>query len=193
MCPRYDGIPTIVPLGKGCAVDSSVVNLISVGVALVAVAVAVWQVRTSTERAERALSLPIITEIAREIRSSEFRQNFIYLQNTVLPVPDSGGFESLPEEFREQAYQICYFFDYLGILVLYGIITEDMVVDWVGTRLVLIWATMRPFIEAEREHRRITYPPETPPGFLLHFEHLIKETERLNTHHRKRMESRLQW
>ena len=62
---------------------SSVVNLISVGVALVAVAVAVWQVRTSTERAERALSLPIITEIAREIRSSEFRQNFIYLQNAV--------------------------------------------------------------------------------------------------------------
>jgi hypothetical protein len=89
-------------------VDSSLVNLISVSVALVAVAVAVWQVRTSTERAERALRLPIITEIAREIRSSEFRQNFMYLQNAVLPVPDSGGFESLPEEFREQAYKICF-------------------------------------------------------------------------------------
>jgi hypothetical protein len=109
------------------------------------------------------------------------------------PVPDYGGFESLPEKFREQAYKICYFFDYLGILVMYKIITEDMVVDWVGTRLILTWATMKPFIEAEREYRRITYPPDTPPGFLLHFEHLVKETERLNANHRKRLESRLQW
>jgi hypothetical protein len=174
-------------------VDSSVVNLISVGIALVAVAVAVWQVRTSTERAERALSLPIITETAREIRSSEFRQSIKYLQDAVPPVPDSGGFESLPDEFREQAYKVCFFFDYLGILVLYGIIKESMVVDWVGTRMVQTWATMRPFIDAEREYRRISYPPETPPGFLLHFEHLIEETERLNARHRKRMESRLQW
>lgn len=172
---------------------STVVNLISVGVAFIAVAVAVWQVRTSTERAERALSLPIITEIAREIRSSEFRQSIRYLQKVAMPVPDSGGFESLPEEFREQAYKICYFFDYLGILAMYGIITEDMVVDWVGTRLMQTWAIMRPFIEAEREHRRITFPPETPSGFLRHFEHLIEETERWNARHRKRMDSRLQW
>jgi hypothetical protein len=174
-------------------VDSTAVNLISVGIALIAVAVAVWQVRTSTKRAERALHLPIMTEIAREIRSSEFRQNVIYLQKTLLPVPDSGGFESLPEEFREQAYKACYFFDYLGILAMYEIITEDMVVDLVGTRLMQTWATMRPYIEAEREYRRITYPPETPPGFLLHFQHLVEETERWNARQRKRMESRLQW
>lgn len=173
--------------------DGAVVNLISVGVALIAVAVAVWQVRTSTERAERALSLPIITEIAREIRSSEFRQSVIYLQKNAPPVPDSGGFDSLPENFREQAYKICYFFDYLGILAMYEIITEDMVVDWVGTRLMQTWITIKPYIEAEREHRRITYPPETPPGFLLHFEYLIKETERWNARHRRRLESRLQW
>ena len=173
--------------------DSTAVNLISVGVALIAVVVAVWQVRTSTERAERALSLPIMGEVARELRSTEFRQSIMYLQKNVPPVPDSGGFESLPEEFREQAYKVCYFFDYLGILALYEIITEDMVVDWVGTRLMQTWAIMRPFIEAEREYRRITYPPETPPGFLLHFEHLIKETERWNARQRKRVESRLQW
>ena len=173
--------------------DSTAVNLISVGVALIAVVVAVWQVRTSTERAERALSLPIIGEVARELRSTEFRQSIMYLQKNTPPVPDSGGFESLPKEFREQAYKVCYFFDYLGILALYKIITEDMVVDWVGTRLMQTWAIMRPFIEAEREHRRITYPPEIPPGFLLHFEHLIEETERWNARQRRRMESRLQW
>jgi hypothetical protein len=174
-------------------VHSTAVNLISVAVALIAVAVAVWQVRTSTERAERALSLPIITEIAREIRSSEFRQNVRYLQKNSPPVPDSGGFESLPGEFREQAYKACYFFDYLGILAMYKIITEEMVVDWVGTRLIQTWATMRPYIEAEREHRRITYPPEVPPGFLLHFQHLVEETEKWNARQRKRMESRLHW
>jgi hypothetical protein len=132
-------------------------------------------------------------EVARELRSTEFRQSIMYLQKNAPAVPDSGGFESLPEEFREQAYKVCYFFDYLGILALYEIITEDMVVDWVGTRLMQTWAIMGPFIEAEREYRRIMYPPETPPGFLLHFEHLIKETERWNARQRKRMESRLQW
>jgi hypothetical protein len=159
-------------------VDSAVVNLISLGIALIAIAVAIWQVRTSSERAERALSLPIITEISREIRSSEFRQSIKFLQKKAPLVPDRGGFESLPEEFREQAYKVCYFFDYLGILAMYGIITEDMALDWIGTRLLQTWVTMKPFIEAEREYRRNTYSPEIPAGFLLHFEHLIQVMKR---------------
>jgi hypothetical protein len=147
--------------------------LISLGIALIAIVVAIWQVRTSSERAERALSLPIIAEIAREIRSSEFRQSIIFLQEKAPLVPDRGGFDSLPWEFREVAYEVCYFFDYLGILAMYKIITEEMVLDWIGTRLLQAWITMKPFIEAEREHRRNTYSPDTPAGFLLHFEYLI--------------------
>jgi hypothetical protein len=153
-------------------VDSSVLSLVSLVIALIAVAVAMWQARASAIRAERAISLPVLAEISHEIRSSEFHDCLINLLTQAPSMtPKPGGFEALPKKFRKNAYRICYFFDYLGILTKYGIVTEDIAVDWIGTRLMQVWAIMRPFIEAERDYRR-ALPPEAPKGFLLHYEHL---------------------
>ena len=35
------------------------------------------------------------------------------------------NFDALPRRYRQCAYEVCYFFDYLGTLVLYGIVSED--------------------------------------------------------------------
>jgi hypothetical protein len=153
--------------------EGSIVGFVSAVIALVAVTVAIWQVRTSSIRAERAISLPVLAEISHEIRSQEFHDSLIRLvtQNPP-PVPKHGGFEALPEDFRRTAYRVCYFFDYLGILAKYGIVREDIAAAWAATRLVQVWIIMKPFIEAEREHRSSAFPAEVPKEFLTHYQHL---------------------
>jgi hypothetical protein len=154
---------------------SYVLNLVSLAIALTAVGVAIWQARATAQRTERALSLPVLAEISSEVRSPEFHESLIFLLTGSPPaVPSDGGFEALPEGFRKNAYRVCYFFDYLGVLATYGIVADKTAVDWVGTRLMQVWLVMKPYIEAEREFRKRTLPPATPTGFLSHFERLAK-------------------
>jgi hypothetical protein len=75
--------------------------------------------------------------------------------------------------YLEQAYRICYFFDYVGVLVSLDIISDELVISMMGTWIVQIWQVLEPFIERERKHRIDTYPPGVPPGFLVYFEHIV--------------------
>lgn len=161
---------------------SNIVSLISVLVAIAAVWVATWQVRASAKSTERSNALPVLSEIFAEWRSTEFRQSIMYLLNEIPGGVLDDGFESLPEEWREHAYKVCYFLDYLGILVVYGIMNEETIIGMMGTRIIQLWRAMEPYIMAERRYRIRTYPPDAPPGFLVYYEHLVRRTIDLGGH-----------
>jgi hypothetical protein len=148
-------------------------SLASVAIAFFAVAVATWQVRSSARSAERTHTLPVVSEVWRQFRSSEFRASVNYLILTI-PVPHGDhGFNSLPKGWRDKAYEVCYFFDYLGALVQFDIIREDLAISLWGTAIIQAWQAVEPFIAMEREHRRRTYPPGISPGFLVYYEDLV--------------------
>jgi hypothetical protein len=42
--------------------------------------------------------------------------------------PPDGGFEKLPEKWRNSAYTVCYFYDYLGTLAANKIIDEKLII-----------------------------------------------------------------
>jgi hypothetical protein len=152
---------------------SNVVSSASVAIALVAVAVATWQARTTARNAERTHTLPVVSEVWREFRSTEFRARINYLLINVPAVRGEHGFHSLPKEWRENAYEVCYFYDYLGALVAFDIIREELTISLWGTAIIQVWQAVEPFIVMEREHRRRTYPPGISPGFLVYYEDLV--------------------
>jgi hypothetical protein len=162
--------------------SSYIVSFISLAIALAAVWVSTWQVRQSSRATERSNALPVISELFREFRSSQFRDAVTYLLTSKPTTIGSSGFSSLPIEWRDRAYRVCYFFDYLGVLVTYNIITEDLVIGALGTRLVQVWQAIKPFIDMERQHRASSYPPGVPPGFLAYYEHLVQRTYELGGH-----------
>ena len=153
--------------------DDDTLNFASVAIALLAVAIATWQVRSTARSAERTHTLPVVSEVWRQFRSSEFRASVNYLVITVPTTHGSHGFNSLPKEWREKAYEVCYFFDYLGALVQFGIIREDLAISLWGTAVIQAWQAVEPFIAMEREHRKRTYPPGISPGFLVYYEDLV--------------------
>jgi hypothetical protein len=148
-------------------------SLISIFIAFCAVAVAVWQARRIVKQAEHTRSLPIISEAFREWRSAEFRRHKDVLLTLDGTTPPDGGFDALPADIQESAYIWCYFCEYLGQLMLYEIIPEEMIIGFAGTQILQLWGVLEPFIQNEREHRLQSLPPGIPPGFLAQYEHLV--------------------
>jgi hypothetical protein len=132
--------------------DSNILSLASVTIAFGAVAVATWQARANARSAERSHTLPVISETFREFRSVEFRTRISYVV-TKVPATTRGarGFNSLPRKWREDAYEVCYFFDYLGALVRFGIIRKELAISMWGTGVMQVWLAAEPLISLERD------------------------------------------
>lgn len=158
---------------------SEIVSLISVIIALVAVCLSVWQARASTLNAVHSRSLPILTDSISQFRSPEFRESVRRLTQSQPNAVGDGGFESLPDSLREDAYKVCYYFDLIGSLVAHGIIREDIVVGHLGSQVMRVWLAMAPAIESERAHRYKTYPADVSPGFLIYYEHLVARIQEM--------------
>jgi hypothetical protein len=157
--------------------SSEIVSLASILLALAAVCVAAWQVRVSTRSAEKTNALPIISEVFRQWRSREFNIALRKLLGARKKYFDRESFDALPRRYRQPAYEVCYFFDYLGTLVLYDIVSEDIVIGVMANRLMQVWLTMKPLIINERKYRMSGYPVGAPRGFLVYYEHLVKLIE----------------
>jgi hypothetical protein len=154
--------------------DSNVLSLVSVSIAFVAVTITTWQVRANARSAEHSHTLPVVSETFREFRSAEFRTRISYV---VTKVPSAArgarGFSSLPRKWREDAYEVCYFFDYLGALVKFGIVRKELTISLWGTAIMQVWLAAEPLIFMERAYRRKTYPTGISPGFLAYYEDLV--------------------
>jgi hypothetical protein len=105
-------------------VSSTIITL----AAFTTVLVAVWQVRAHLIAAEKSNPLPVTSVVFNEFRSREFRKQLFKVWNEAPPVAPEGGFQELPEEYRESAYEVAYFFEHLGALVAYDLVPEDLVV-----------------------------------------------------------------
>jgi hypothetical protein len=122
--------------------------------------------------------LPVISETFEEFRSTAFRLSVSNLITNAPSNAPAGGFNVLPEDIREDAYKVCYFFDYMGTLIAYRIIGEEIVIGVMGTRLVQVWQAMKPAIESERKYRAQD-ESDAPPGFLVYYGYLMDRIEAL--------------
>jgi len=152
---------------------NQLVSLLSVLAALAAVGVAVWQIRRSARMSENANALPIIAALFNEMRSREFRQHMKRVATESPGDPPDEGFEGLPDEWRNSAYAVSYFYDYLGVLAANKIVDEKLIIGATGTTIARMWEVLLPYIESERAWRLKTYNGAASPGFLRYFEHLV--------------------
>jgi hypothetical protein len=159
--------------------DQGIISAASVLIAIAAVSVAIWQARANARAAEKSNALHIVSQIFGEWRSISFHKHRSLILYETIPMPMATAFESLPPEFRESAYIVCYFCDYVGMLRSFKIIKEDLIIGVMGTQLMQIWKAMEPYILEERKHRKETLPPDTPRGFLPYYEDLVKRIVQL--------------
>ena len=151
---------------------SQIIAIISLVVAL---SVAIWQVRVNIRRAKKANVLPVTSAAIEEFRSESFRES---LQELIISAqrnpPPVVGFEQVADDWRKHAYKICYFFEYLGALILFDIVEEDLIISLMSTQALQVWEIIEPYRSAELAYRRNTLPPNVPNAFLPHYEWLVR-------------------
>lgn len=148
-------------------------------IALAAVGIAWFQVRADARSALRTNTLPVMASLIDEFRSPNFHKSLLHLLEAMGSRSPRGGFDRLPRPLRNDAYKVCYLFEYLGALIAYGLVNEDVLLSLMATPIMQVWTVMKPFIDSEREHRANDYPPDTPAGFLVHYDHLISRINEL--------------
>jgi hypothetical protein len=150
--------------------------LASAVIAIIAVAVAVWQVGVNTKGVDRTNSLPVISGAFDEFRSEVFQDHLRNVWNNAPDEVPEGGFQALPDGWRSSAYIVAYFFEYLGVLVAYKLVPADFVIDFSANMIMRSWHVLDPFIRAERAYRRTHAAAGVSAGFVSHFEHLAART-----------------
>ena len=155
--------------------SSQIAGVISLLIALAAVCVAAWQVRMSARLTVNSNSLPAITQVFEEWRSDVFREHVNNLKKHSADSPAVGGFDALPGEWRDSAYTVGYFFDYVGALMFFKLIDDDIIIGTIASQAVVLWRILENAILSEREHRQATYPLGASTGFLKFYEHMIAE------------------
>jgi hypothetical protein len=119
--------------------------------------------------------LPAITRVLDEWHSDIFRNHVANLKKHSSDAPTAGGFDVLPDEWRDSAYTVGYFFDYVGSLMLFKLIDDDIVIGQLSSQAVILWAILEKHIISERKHREETNPPGASAGFLKFYEHMVAE------------------
>jgi len=110
--------------------------------------------------------LPILIDMFKEFRSSEFKnhQQYIYNQLTQECDPSKTGYTKLPEPAKLHAITVSHFFENLGLLVASRIIDKELVISYMGGSIISTWNVLEPYIKQERIFRNGVYQD--------HFEHL---------------------
>jgi hypothetical protein len=151
-----------------------IVSVISVLIASAALGIAVWQGRENSKSSAIMNSSPIAADIWAEWRSEDFRQHMLSVVADPEKAQKAGEIESLPRDYRQSAYAVIYYFNQVGTLVAFGLVSENLVIGVLGGWIMRTWRVLEPVIAKERERRVGIYPPDTPPNFSDYYEHLVQ-------------------
>lgn len=127
---------------------------LSVIALLVSSMIALRQVRTS----EKAVLLPVMVDVLREFRSSDFkrRQASVY-EHLSGEAPSGEGFDGLGPELRADALFLSHFYDNIGLLTAAKVADLQPLVAFLGDSAVHAWKLLEPYIIEERQNRESDY------------------------------------
>jgi hypothetical protein len=70
-------------------------------------------------------------------------------------LPDfvTGRVEDLSSDYRDSAYAVIYYFNQVGALVAFGLVSENLVIGVLGSWIMQTWRALEPVIIEERRNR----------------------------------------
>jgi hypothetical protein len=138
-------------------------------VSTIALVVAVITAVRQSQQARRATLLPVVVDILREFRSTEFKRHQTLLDQVPRIPPDGSiGFVGITDpEVREAARYVSHFFDNVGLLIATGIAPPAPIAAFLGSTANRAWQILVPYIRTARENA------ETRPYYQEFFEHLV--------------------
>lgn len=145
---------------------------LTAGIAVTALIVSFWQAYRAHLIARQANVGPVMASVYSQFRDPGFRASVTALRNAS-PSDLDHDFANLDATLQDHAYTVCYFFEYIGLLVASGHLDQQLVLNSMSTQLAEVWNIMRPTIAQERRTRSLVADMYYGKRFLPHYEHLI--------------------
>jgi hypothetical protein len=135
------------------------VLVVQTAAVLIAARFAIRQLREAT----RTRALDGFLAISYEIASSEAAasRKLIYTKD----------FKKWSDDERHMAEEVCVTFDRMGVLVLHGLIPEDVALSMYFDVILRTWKRLEPFVKKERERRQMDL-------WMMRFERLAEKCEK---------------
>lgn len=144
-----------------------ILNLASLGAALLALGLSSVLTFRQSVMMRHANEVPLLLETFKEYRSPVYQRHEHYVVTELAQrSPPELGVSGLPEESRIAATSIVTFFNVLGALLIYDMADEKLIVPLFGYRAAQAWGVLEPYIMRERRNRKDDI-------FAAHFEDLI--------------------
>jgi hypothetical protein len=148
-------------------------NVLTLAVALVAVVIAAASSLRQASDTRRTNLLVYTAELGSRTRTPEFREAMDFVRTSLRAYDPVLGISDLPSPAREHLLLVGGFYQDLGMLVVTGVIEEDIAIAVHYTGIKASWRAMEPFIRVER--RRLD--EQQGGGLFGSFEHLAVYTE----------------
>ncbi|WP_438829341.1 DUF4760 domain-containing protein [Streptomyces sp. Midd3] len=133
---------------------SLAINLISLLISLVALAISAYLAHRQASAAHGANLIPVIFNSFREWRQPDFVRTQQYILASLTVDHDANlGLSGIPEPLQSQIDKVVIFYDDLGKLVAYRALDWKIVIGTFGVTIVRVWTVLKPFIYRERELR----------------------------------------
>jgi hypothetical protein len=109
---------------------------------------------------------PVVLDAFREVRTEEWFEAFDWIRGDLSREHSPElGVSGLPEVARRRVRKVGFFYDNLGVLVVSGVVPEDLVLGFFGPGMKKCWDVIRPYFDVEGKIRGIRY--------LVFYEHLV--------------------
>lgn len=139
--------------------QSLIINVAALVFSLVALLLSTYVAVDQARIMRQANSLPITIDLFREFRSPEFKVSQAYVLSSLRDdfPPINKGLRALPEPAFSHARIVSHFFDNLGVFVANNIVSERLVVSFIGDTLLACWSVLEPYILQERQSQGFEY------------------------------------
>ena len=123
--------------------------------------------------AQQANTLSTVVTILKEYRSPEFKEKIFYIHKKLKKnhQPEDGLW-AIPESDRETVLSVCHLCDTLGALVVHDIVSEKLIISYIGGSIDALWKSLEDYIKNERKIRNSDYQQ--------YFEHLVSRIRKLD-------------
>jgi hypothetical protein len=156
--------------------SSLIISIIALTVSIIVAIVAFRQMKIS----QKANTLAAVTSLLKEYRSPEFKDKISFIHGTLQKeFKPELGIWSLPELERKNVLSVCHLCDTLGALIAHDIVSEKLVISYMGGSIDAVWRSLEKFIIGEREIRNKKCGIENS-DYQLYFEHLISRVRKLS-------------
>jgi len=131
---------------------STAISIISIVLSLIAVIASVILALRQSTLQEHSNVLATV-ELFNEWRSQEFKASYGFLLSELAKsYPPSSGYDLL-EAVKSHVIRVSHYLDYVGLLVYYRAIRQDLVLGFIGGSITNCWNILSPYIYVERERR----------------------------------------